>query len=308
MKSEKLALHHSCSGILLKCPLLSAKLATGPRYHHGVQDVTAVNVLVIFTPHRRKPKGSYRWRKFRPRRTCSTEAGTCREPRRTSSWRSDDCGLVRCWIAFHRWTEFAPSSEMRRDGEVDIFPDVHACYQPSEVKPFGDCTAWVEALVWLFGGKIRTEILVSRPIFRIDTAEFHWMRFLMSWRFLMVLIVIFLPLLGRSPVCPSSCNRLMALHTFGGATPSFHAMPQLRVPCSCNTKTLSRWLGISKRNVQCDKQFCKQIINVVLLAAQYSCDESVRHAIRHIRARINQLCYHFLGGHPMLVTLISIAR
>ena len=34
------------SGILFKCPLLSAEVATGPRNHHGVQDVTAVNVLV----------------------------------------------------------------------------------------------------------------------------------------------------------------------------------------------------------------------------------------------------------------------
>ena len=36
------------SGILLKCSLLSAKVATGPRNHHGVHDITAVNVLVNF--------------------------------------------------------------------------------------------------------------------------------------------------------------------------------------------------------------------------------------------------------------------
>ena len=51
-------------------------------------------------------------------------------------------------------------------------------------------------------------------------------RFLMSWRYLVVLIVRFLPLIGRSLLWPSSWNRLMALLAFGSATPSFHAMLQ----------------------------------------------------------------------------------
>ena len=46
----------------------------------------------------------------------------------------------------------------------------------------------------------------------------------------------------------------MALLTFVGAEPSFHAMSLLRIACSCNTKIMFRWLGISERTVQCDKK------------------------------------------------------
>ena len=45
------------SGIFLKCPLLSAKVAMGPRNHHSVEDVTAVNALVNFYPSSTKTKG-----------------------------------------------------------------------------------------------------------------------------------------------------------------------------------------------------------------------------------------------------------
>ena len=37
-------------GILLKCSLLSANVATGPRNNHGDHYTTAVNVLVNFYP------------------------------------------------------------------------------------------------------------------------------------------------------------------------------------------------------------------------------------------------------------------
>ena len=94
----------------------------------------------------------------------------------------------------------------------------------------------------------------DRAILSIDTVD--------SLQFLVVLIVRFLPHLERSPVWPSSCNRLMALYAFGGATPSCRGMSQLRIPCICST-------------IQCNKK-SKQIMHVVLLCAQYSCDESVR--------------------------------
>ena len=87
------------------------------------------------------------------------------------------------------------------------------------------------------------------------------------------------------PICVdcalSAWNRLITLLTFVGVTPSFRTMSQLLIPCSCNTKILSRWLCIYKITVQFDKQFCKQIMNVVLLSAQSSCDESERLRSKH---------------------------
>ena len=203
------------NGILFKCSLLSAKVATSPRNHHGVQVVTVINVLVFFYPlidvNQRGLTGDANYGLWR----CSTIADVSgEEPLRSSSCRSDDCGIVRLWIAFHPWTEFAPWLDGRRSQHrsANTLVVSRQKLNPLELD---------QGL-----GLIRARYQFHRQFFAY-TVEFCWTRFSTSWRFLVVFSVRFLPLLGRSPVWPSSRNRLMELLTFGGATPSFRAMSQL---------------------------------------------------------------------------------
>ena len=142
--------------------------------------------------------------------------------------------------SFHPRTEFSPSSEVPATKESSTF------FQPYTL------VVNRHKLNTLKRVRLELRLLFGYSAYRFVrdtgftgnfskyTVEFRWTRFFMSWLFKVVLPVRFLLLLGRSPVWPSSWNRLMALLTFGGATSSLRAMSQLRSPCWYNTKILSR--------------------------------------------------------------------
>ena len=113
------------------------------------------------------------------------------------------------------------------------------------------------------------EIPVSRAIFRIDNVEFRWTRFLMSWRFLMVLHDCSLSTASRTVTgvavllepfdCPPDIWRRDAKLSLGQCRSCAFLAHVTPTFCIIN------WLGICKKNVQCDKKNVQQIVHVILL-------------------------------------------
>ena len=178
------------SGILLKWSLLSAKVATDPRNLHGVQDVTAVNALVKFYPLTDKKKGVLPVAKI-PAKTITD----------FRFWRCSTIEDVHQLLSF--WWLWACSMANSFSSMNRISSQFRGVTRRRSRRHLSSHARWSAVRTWTHGAIRRTdprEIPVSRAIFRIDTVEFRWTWYIyMSWRFQVVLIGGFLPLLGWSP-------------------------------------------------------------------------------------------------------------